>query len=280
MTTSDLMIRSRTRGGAPAAPYRLDRITDEADYAIVGPRDDRSRVLRTRTFPYSAICHIERDFGDGRLSGCSAFLIGPTTLLTAAHCIASPLRLKLGVPGLAKRIRVRPGRDSKDGAPYGSQWAKSWRVHPDYLRTPRPLNDIGVIELARPFAGDPGYFPLISPSDAALEQIRRTRLLHIAGYPGDKPIGTQWEHAERLDKIGPDRLEYSVDTCPGHSGSPVWIIPDPGMTPVVIAVHTAGPKPSSEGPWGCRPGAPLAPAGLFNSGRRLSRAVRSRLEIA
>jgi glutamyl endopeptidase len=278
MTTSHLL--DPPLGRSRPAPYGLDRITDEADYAIVGPRDDRTRVTHTRSFPYSAVCHIERDFGDGRLSGCSAFLIGPTTLLTAGHCIASALRLRLGVPGVAKRIRVTPGRDGKAGRPFGSQWAKSWRVHPDYLRSPTPVNDIGVIELARPFAGDPGHFGVISPDDVALEQIRRTRLLHISGYPGDKPSGTQWRHAERLDKIGPDRLQYSVDTCPGHSGSPVWIIPERGGRPVVIAVHTAGPKPSPEGPWGCRPGAPLAPAGLFNSGRRLSRAVRTRLGLA
>jgi glutamyl endopeptidase len=259
-------------------PYPLDRLADEADYAIIGPTDSRSRVVDTRRFPYSAVCLIERDFGDGKLTGCTAFLIGPTTLLTAGHCIASPLRLRLGVPGVARRVRVWPGRDG-NGAPFGSQWAKSWRLHPDYLKSPRPPNDIGVIELERPFADNPGFFQTACPSDAELQRLRETRLVHISGYPGDKPKGTQWEHAERLDRIGPERLHYSVDTCPGHSGSPVWIRPGPNASPVVIAVHTAGPKPSPEGPWGCRAGAPVAPAGLFNSGRRLTPATRRRLQL-
>ena len=50
----------------------LDRFADRADYAIVGPTDGRTRVLRTSRPPYAAVCQIERDFGDGRLSGCSA----------------------------------------------------------------------------------------------------------------------------------------------------------------------------------------------------------------
>jgi V8-like Glu-specific endopeptidase len=186
-----------------APPYALDRMADEADYAVVGPVDGRSRVADTRAFPYSAICHIERDFGDGRLTGCSAFLIGPTTLLTAGHCIASPLRLRLGLPGQAKRIRIWPGRGGKTATPFGFQWAKSWRVHPAYLRSPRPEHDIGVIELARPIHPSPGHFALRLPDDAELQRLRATRLLHISGYPGDKPLGTQWEHAERLDRVTP-----------------------------------------------------------------------------
>jgi len=264
----------------PEAPlYALDRVTDEADYAVVGPVDGRTRVTDTRLFPYSAICHIERDFGDGRLTGCSAFLIAPTTLLTAGHCIASPLRLRLGLPGQAKRIRIWPGRSAKNATPFGFQWAKSWRVHPDYVRSPRPEHDIGVIELSRPFSPSPGHFALRFAGDAELQRLRATRLLHVSGYPGDKPLGTQWEHAERLDRVARDRLFYSVDTCPGHSGSPVWSHSTTKGPPVVIAVHTSGPKPHSEGPWGCRSGVPLAPAGLFNSGRRLTQSVASLLHL-
>ncbi|TJX24449.1 MAG: trypsin-like serine protease, partial [Mesorhizobium sp.] len=78
------------------APFELDRLADEADYAVVGPTDGRARVAHTNRFPHSAVCHIERDFGDGRLTGCTAFLISPTRLLTAAHCITSPIRQRLG----------------------------------------------------------------------------------------------------------------------------------------------------------------------------------------
>src|SRR4051812_48300357 len=91
-----------------APPYALDRLADEADYSIIGPTDGRTRVTDTRRLPHSAIAHIERDFGDGRLTGCTAFFISPTTLLTAAHCIASPFRRVLKLPHMPTRIRVTP----------------------------------------------------------------------------------------------------------------------------------------------------------------------------
>jgi len=92
----------------------LDRLADRADYAIVGPTDGRTRVLQTSRPPYAAVCQIERDFGDGRLSGCSGFLVAPNVLVTAAHCVFSrPRHLLLGpllpqiIEEASRRSRVR-----------------------------------------------------------------------------------------------------------------------------------------------------------------------------
>ena len=263
--------------GREVVPFALDFLADEADYAIIGPTDGRRRVSHTNRFPHSAVCHIERDFGDGRLTGCTGFLIAPTVLLTAAHCIMSPIRRRLKLPDQAVRIRVTPGRGSRNAKPFGAQWARAWRVNPAYRRRPSALVDVGLIFLNRPFSPSPGHFRLWSPSRTELDATRANRLVHISGYPADKPNGTQWEHAERLDRITDQQLFYSVDTCPGHSGSPVWIYRRPNA-PEVVAVHTAGPQPHSGGAWGCRPGVPLAPAGLFNRGVRLTPALRRQID--
>jgi glutamyl endopeptidase len=259
-------------------PLALDWLADEADYAVVGPTDGRTRVVRTNRFPYSAVCQLERDFGDGGLSRGTAFFIAPTVLLTAAHCLMSTLRKRLGLPHIATRIRITPGRAGRVAKPYGSQWAARWKVNPAYLHRPSPETDVGLIFLNRPFRPSPGHFRLYAPSDAELAAFRMSRLMHISGYPADKPVGTQWEHAERLDRVTARQLFYSVDTCPGHSGAPVWVHRREGGAPEVVAVHTAGPRPHAGGPWGCRPGVPLPPAGLSNRGVRLTEELTRQID--
>jgi V8-like Glu-specific endopeptidase len=260
-------------------PVALDRLVDRADYAIVGPTDGRTRVLQTARIPYAAVCHIERDFGDGRLSGCSGFLIAPRVLLTAGHCVFSqPRRLLLG-RGAPTRIRVTPGRDGAR-APFGSQWAARWYAHRRFVSNRNVMFDFGIIVVPRPFRGMPGVFSLSAPNDARLRDIRAHRLLHIAGFPGDKPRGTMWEHAERLDRVTARALYYSVDTCPGHSGSPVWVRRDRAGPAAAIGVHVAGPRPHARGAWGCRPGVPVAPAGAVNRGVRLTRELIAMGEAA
>src|SRR5262245_35725594 len=253
-----------------AVPLALDRLADRADYAVIGPTDGRTRVLRTNQSPYAAICHIERDFGDGRLSGCSGFLIAPRVVLTAGHCVFSrPRRLLLG-HGAPRRIQVTAGRDGTT-RPFGSQWATRWYAHRRFVNQADAVYDFGIIVVPRPFRRLPGTFSVSAPDDRSLEVVRAQRLLHIAGFPADKPLGTMWEHSERLDRIGERALHYSVDTCPGHSGSPVWVKRDRTGNVEVIGVHVAGPRPHEHGAWGCRPGVPVAPPGSVNRGVRMTR---------
>lgn len=246
----------------------LDRLADQADYAIVGPTDGRTRVAQASAHPYAATCHIERDFGDGRLSGCSGFLVAPRIVLTAGHCVFSRARHLLLRRGAPARIRVSPGRNG-EVPPFGFQWASHWFVDRRFAEHGNPMFDFGIIVLSRPFGGVRRQHPIAALSDAQFNEVRSHRLLHIAGYPADKPPGTMWEHAERLDRIGARTIHYSVDTCPGHSGSPVWVRSADSIAVKTVAIHVAGPRPHENGPWGCRPGVPVAPAGSVNRGIRL-----------
>jgi V8-like Glu-specific endopeptidase len=253
---------------SPHVPAFLDRLADDADYAVVGPVDGRRRITDTTRFPFHAICHLERIFDDGARSGATGFLVAPRIVLTAAHCLMSPARRLVGRNPVPRTIRVFPGRSSE--AQRNALPVASFYVPRQYKTRIDRRFDYGLIRLARPVPAEHGAMPIAAPSTPQLREIRQRHLLHISGYPGDKPRGSQWHHSERLDGKTDAQLLYSVDTCPGHSGAPIWIENWNGRPVSVIGIHTAGPPAHPGGAWGCRPGVPMAPQGMFNRGVRLS----------
>lgn len=242
----------------------------DADYALVGPLDNRVHEVRTDRYPFNTVCHLGRDFGDGLWRGCSGALIGPRRMVTAAHCLYS-LKLKRS----PLRLRVAPGRSDRDRFPYGLVEAVAAYVPHRFVaaRSPgeRRANDYGVVLLPRPFPGISRFPPPRAISDARWRVLARNVRLRVAGYPGDRPIGTLWHHSEQLRRLTPRRLLYTVDTCPGHSGSPIWAELPEG--PVLVGVHTSGILDERGRSHGCAKGTVLAPPGMLNSGVRLTREV-------
>jgi len=244
----------------------IDRVADAVDYALVGPRDSRRQEIHTTRFPYGTVAHLCRDFGDGRCSGCSGALVGGRTVVTAAHCLWS-----LALGRAPARVGVALGRRDRDRRPFVVLLAAEFYIPAGFRHGPaaaRKAFDVGVIRLARLAPAAAGRLPLAALSDRALARHVRDSSVTIAGYPGDRPIGTMWRHNERLERFDRHRLYYSVDTCPGHSGSPVWL--ERAAGPVMIGVHTSGILDAEGRSYGCRPGTVLAPAGLVNSGVRLT----------
>lgn len=210
--------------------------------------DSRVMVTDTSTIPWRCICHLEVEYEFGPVGYGTGFLIGPMSVLTAAHVLVPTKRR------MARQVRVIPGR-SGTMAPYGYFETKfsDCKVPEQWLRDggdqPNDAWDFAVIPIPDDYKtehkhnGDRlGYFGLKCFSDA--EAVSKASMLFVnnAGYPyeANKPYGSLWYNAGRIRKMEKTYVEYMVDTEGGQSGSPVYFFDEENNQRYVIAVHTTG----------------------------------------
>src|SRR5690606_28249301 len=91
---------------------------EEANRQVFGP-DDRVQIKNTKTYPFTTIGYIEGKSKQG-YGGCSGTLIGPRTVLTAAHCLYN----HVDKDWLSELI-FAPGLASFEDAPFGAYAAES-----------------------------------------------------------------------------------------------------------------------------------------------------------
>ncbi len=238
---------------------------DDSDLAIVGPVDTRVQEIRTTRFPWNTLVYLCRDFGSGGCSGCTGTLIGPRRVLTAAHCLWSTVR-----GGPPRRIFVIPGRRDRDTMPYGAIESREYWLPRGFIHGPnKSAWDWGLIVLKRKVPAAISHFMRLRPlRDEEINRLAARGRITIPGYPSDRPIGTLWRDTERLVRADSRRMFHTVDTRPGHSGSPILSRLN-GGDPVIVGVHTAGILDPEGRSHGCKRGTVLAPPGSVNSGVRL-----------
>jgi glutamyl endopeptidase len=251
---------------------------DIPEYELIG-KDSRIRTKKTTAAPFRYICNLEYDFPKfGRRAMCTGTLIGPRTVLTAGHCIRGRD---------PKRMRVIPGRDGTLEPLPATQAAKFIipnnyaPVSPtDYgiihLRDPIGKS-IGY--WSRTHSRSPGDSVGTSISAGSLPLRAGVLKINLSGYPADKPsskgsgcrdlkrprsrcyhsplsdprrqpvCGTlQYRAFNRTVRLQGGMLHYLNDTCPGHSGSPVWVKRHSSMGGrVLVAIHVGGDDPKIGG---------------------------------
>jgi V8-like Glu-specific endopeptidase len=197
---------------------------------VVIGTDDRVQITNTRAVPWRRIVQLTITAGNGRKFLGSGALVGPRTIITAAHCVYMHSQ-----GGFVREIQCSPGRNG-DQKPYGTMngsrvWTvRGWTVHKN------PDCDYAAIILPRPVSQqDPGWFGFANLNDIELMSSR----LNMSGYPGDKPLGTQWFHGRVAKSVSDRRIFYDIDSMGGQSGSPVWLRRPDGKR-YMVGIHTTG----------------------------------------
>ncbi len=228
-------------GGRVPARFRGERLGTAAYLEFAFPQavcgnDDRRPITNTSAIPWRCVCqliieglHSEQVLGTG-------WLAGPRTILTAGHNIFSA-----ATGSTAQRIWVLPAR-SGDSVPFGYFAATRFDVHPKWRSAGDKSNDVGVVWLDNPIGERLGWFGFAAHPDTQL----RNLIVNNAGYPADRPIGTQWFNAGRILETRPQFLTYGLDTEEGQSGSPIFYF-DSSQNRIVVAIHAYGGCPQNIG---------------------------------
>lgn len=178
--------------------------------------DARVRVTPTTPIPWRWNCQLLLTLKGGAKARATGWFIGPCTVMTAGHCVHT------GKGGdWMQSIQVIPAMDGTV-VPYGSQTSSNFRSvkgWTDPVIGGQVEYDYGAIILPNGTLGNKvGWFGFAVLTDSQLTNLT----VNTAGYPGDKPTGTQWFTAGPITSVEARRLGYMLDTYPGQSGSAVW----------------------------------------------------------
>lgn len=221
-------------------------VEDNVGQAVQG-NDTRSLIRSNTSYPFRAQSrNIHwQESGGGRvtLSACSGTMIGPSTMLTAAHCLHS------GTSWYPGNWQEAMGVDHQDGWPAGHPYGVIdcvWGTLPGAWTSNNTsvTNDYAVFEFSGCglYPGNTvGWLGLWAANDASLHQ----QSMNVYGYPGDSEgcLGgtcfwpSIWGTADSTNagEDGSTAIQYDTDATGGQSGAGVYLFS--GNSRYIVGIH-------------------------------------------
>ncbi|MBN9070720.1 MAG: trypsin-like serine protease [Rhizobiales bacterium] len=220
---------------------------EEGSRQIVG-KDERAQVYNTLRAPYPTIGYLEMADSSGQQYSCTAALIGPSTILTAAQCLYNhqnpddPWRDKFVFwPGLGGEKNIPFQGVAYDTAYVAQGFIDNYTDNYDSVWQ----YDLGIVTLQEPIGNSVGWmgywaFPNMGKFTA-----------NVVGYPYDKEGFTMWRSAcdVKPDEVGDYDIAYTCDVTDGMVGAPIYIYDQETKSRYIIGVNIGD---FGEKNWGLR----------------------------